>query len=115
MTQKMDPAIKAKWVNALKSGAYQQNYNALRYESKHCCLGVLCDLHAKAHGESWDCTYEVEGDQYCGVDSFLPTEVQAWAGLKSHNPVVAGRELASYNDDRRLSFTDIAALIDAHL
>lgn len=40
----MDPAIKEKWVAALRSGAYEQGRNQLRTANGYCCLGVLCDL-----------------------------------------------------------------------
>lgn len=41
----MNPEIKAKWVAALRSGAYQQATGVLRDEKGgYCCLGVLCDL-----------------------------------------------------------------------
>lgn len=41
---KMNAALKAKWVDALRSGDYQQGEMFLRRDGKHCCLGVLCEL-----------------------------------------------------------------------
>jgi hypothetical protein len=38
---KMDPEIKAKWVEALRSGKYQQEFGGLGKGTKLCCLGVL--------------------------------------------------------------------------
>ncbi len=32
------------WVKALRSGKYKQGEGSLRYEGKHCCLGVLCEV-----------------------------------------------------------------------
>ena len=40
----MDAELKAKWVNALRSGDYRQAKGALKYAGGFCCLGVLCDL-----------------------------------------------------------------------
>lgn len=40
----MDAQLKAKWVEALRSGEYRQGTMYLRREGKHCCLGVLCEL-----------------------------------------------------------------------
>lgn len=41
----MHPEIKQRWVEALRSGRYQQGQNVLRTtENAFCCLGVLCDL-----------------------------------------------------------------------
>lgn len=47
----MNQEIKKRWVAALRSGDYKQGTGALRNaDNKFCCLGVLCDLHSKAHG-----------------------------------------------------------------
>lgn len=41
----MNAEIKAKWIEALRSGKYEQGRGRLRSEdNKYCCLGVLCDL-----------------------------------------------------------------------
>ena len=44
----MDPALKARWTSALRSGRYQQGQKRLFHQSNgtihYCCLGVLCDL-----------------------------------------------------------------------
>lgn len=45
--QKMDPELKAKWLEALRSGKYEQGRGSLCYDGKHCCLGVLQDVVGK--------------------------------------------------------------------
>lgn len=41
----MEPALKAKWVAALRSGMYQQGRLRLRsLDDKYCCMGVLCEV-----------------------------------------------------------------------
>ena len=35
---------RAKWVDALRSGKYQQTRSALRLGDTYCCLGVACDV-----------------------------------------------------------------------
>lgn len=40
----MTPKLKAKWLDALRSGKYQQGHNTLHPTDKFCCLGVLCDV-----------------------------------------------------------------------
>lgn len=47
-TGRMDTAIKEKWVNALRSGDYDQTQGVLKTlnqdgEFHYCCLGVLCE------------------------------------------------------------------------
>lgn len=41
---RLDPAFKAKWVEALRSGKYEQGHDLLRGDGKFCCLGVALDL-----------------------------------------------------------------------
>lgn len=44
---KMDPGVKALWLEALRSGKYEQGNSVLRTaDGKYCCLGVLCDIAA---------------------------------------------------------------------
>lgn len=49
----MDADLKQKWVEALRSGRYQQGKKFLRYTSvgygdQYCCLGVLCEISGLA-------------------------------------------------------------------
>lgn len=39
--------LKAKWLKALKSGKYTQRTVYLENEGRHCCIGVLGDIHPK--------------------------------------------------------------------
>ena len=49
----MDPALKAKWVEALRSGEYEQGRGALLRDGRYCCLGVLCVVSGrKIDGEN---------------------------------------------------------------
>lgn len=47
-TSPMNPEVKALWLNALRSGEYQQGTGKLKQtyggDQRYCCLGVLCDL-----------------------------------------------------------------------
>lgn len=41
----MDAQLKQKWLEALRSGKYEQGSGVLRTETnRFCCLGVLCDV-----------------------------------------------------------------------
>ena len=44
---KFTKQIKADWLKALRSGDFKRNTAQLRSddEKKHCCLGVLCEIH----------------------------------------------------------------------
>jgi len=48
----MDKALKAKWLEALRSGKYKQGQGRLRSDDdKFCCLGVLCDISGEGEWE----------------------------------------------------------------
>lgn len=116
MTTKMNPEVKAKWTAALRSGDYTQGEGALKsHEGKYCCLGVLCDLHAKEHQGTW----KNDGrsvDGYLGSLFILPDEVQAWAGCEKSNPtVMQGQKALSTLNDHGKSFAEIADIIDEQL
>lgn len=76
----MKSAIKTQWVAALRSGAYKKTKGVLSDSEGFCCLGVLCDLHRKAHPDlTWDARNGVY--EYLGVSDLLPHDVMEWAGL----------------------------------
>lgn len=119
----MNPEIKKKWTDALRSGKYEQGYNRLKNiilvsEGKdlvtHCCLGVLCELAV----EEKIC---YENDRYFGSKEHvlswdaLPKAVSFWAELDDSDPVVEDRHLSIWNDRYQKSFNEIADLIDEHL
>lgn len=114
----MKQDIKQAWVNALRSGDYEQGRGALRQGDTYCCLGVLCDLAVKAgviKQTEGPYDYVYGPTPYGSAAAFLPDTVIDWAGLDSHNPVITyGEDLAALNDDG-CSFLQIATLIDEHL
>lgn len=55
---KLDPEVKKRWLEALRSGKYSQGKGALRSPEGFCCLGVLCDA---LDPSQWDgCDYDSE-------------------------------------------------------
>lgn len=40
----MKPALKARWVEALRSGKYKKTVSSLEDSDGYCCLGVLCKV-----------------------------------------------------------------------
>jgi len=125
----MNSKIKEAWVNALRSGKYEQGTEKLRSVSGYCCLGVLCDLYAQEHDVEWEFRGNAETNlqpqDYWYFDDqseFLPKVVMNWAGLKTHNPVLRvedrdyefSDEVAHINDSG-YSFSTIADLIQAQL
>ncbi len=102
----MDAELKTKWVEALRSGEYEQGIMYLRRDGKHCCLGVLCELA--------DLTISEGGMMVAGPydeDDYEP--IYDLVG----GPDVA-KALWERNDGngmRRQSFPEIADYIEANL
>lgn len=114
MTQRMNQSIKARWVAALRSGEYAQGRRFLRDGATFCCLGILCDLHAKEGLGHW------KGERYETSLTIPPTVVAEWAGLPEEypNPMISigGRRLfAADHNDRGRTFAEIADAIEAQL
>ena len=91
---KMNPEVKQKWIDALRSGKYEQGSEKLRSQQGYCCLGVLCDLYSKEQNVDWD--FRGDNDYFQPTDywyfedqsEFLPDSVKEWAGLPVGNPSV---------------------------
>lgn len=117
----MDQDIKRRWVEALRSGEYKQGQGALKCEGQFCCLGVLCDLHAKETSTGWvDYIDNVYNSEYFDQESVLPDQVMEWAGIHESDPVITTGEYSSscithYNDEERYDFTQLADLIEQYL
>lgn len=116
----MNPEIKQKWLTALRSGDYTKGVTYLCANGEYCCLGVLCDLHAKETGGGWHDSSLAEGfvfRSYCGDHALLPYEVQKWAEISQSNPdidieVYAAASIAQYNDYIASTFDEMADLIE---
>lgn len=120
----MNQAIKEKWVNALKSGEYEQGTDFLNKDGEFCCLGVLCDLYNKETGIEWeDAKWEDAKNQapkhkiksFLGQQAVLPSVVVEWAGLENDNPLILGYESLASINDKYESFKEIANLIEKYL
>lgn len=136
----MKPEIKKLWIDALRSGEYQQTKRCLKNQNGMCCLGVLTDLYIKSEDNKlnfrWEAlTYAPNGelvDRYIARNdkesswTDLPESIREWAGLDHRNPKlginVASCENDGYTDNARpknnikaKSFPEIADLIEENL
>lgn len=116
----MNEKIKAKWLKALRGGKYRQGKSALQtIDGKFCCLGVLCDLHAKATGRKWQKPASEDGHpKYMRSHDFLPATVRKWAGMDNDNgelPDSESYESLAVANDEGVGFPHIARLIEKHL
>lgn len=105
----MDPELKAKWIEALRSGEYKQCRGKLHKELVgYCCLGVLCDIDSQVtenmqHGIG---IFQFEGRF---ESSYLPTGYRSKIGLDSQDEA----NLVHMNDTNK-SFSEIADYIEAN-
>lgn len=94
-----------RWVEALRSGEYQQTTMSLRNGDKFCCLGVLCDLY---NPNGWS-KINFEDYNYGGKREMPPIQV-----TEATTPTLNFRRLAEMNDDGS-DFPTIAAEIERDL
>lgn len=103
MFEHMDKKIKEDWIDALRSGKFEQQSGSLMKENypntpTYCCLGVLCDavLEVSHYTESdsdeemfdtldWfqsqDENYKMNGDEVYESTGSLPTMLREHLGL----------------------------------
>lgn len=107
----MNPEVKKLWLEALRSGKYEQGRGKLRStDNKFCCLGVLCDISNLGVWEGGRFVY------YLGSGGILPTAVMVWAGLDDVDPKIdSSVRSIEANDMFRKSFAEIADLIERNL
>jgi hypothetical protein len=98
----MDAEIKRKWVEALRSGAYEQGRGQLCKDGAYCCLGVLCVLTGLAISADGEQVVDEQGL------SFGYAPVRKIAGPSLHT-------LWRLNDVEEKSFAEIADYIEEHL
>lgn len=113
----MDSELKAKWVEALRSGKYKQGKDKLRtIDDRFCCLGTLCDVIDSSKWvkelnclgiEYW--VYRIGEDPSEFNSSLLPFKMENELGLESH----VGRLVA--DNDAGVSFEHIAKYIEKNV
>lgn len=126
----------ALWVQALRSGEFEQGRAWLNLNNRYCCLGVACEIAIR---NGVELSTEIHGGAAVhyndGLNSptakVLPTRVREWLGLAvgSTDPYVrtarelheaqygtipAGNsvQLTACNDVYRLDFATIATMIE---
>ena len=115
----MNPTVKQKWVEALRSGDYQQTQGILKWRNCFCVLGVLCDVYRLEKGiKGWsDQDYFFVGDEH--EVNILPKAVVDWAGLGSRTgPMLSINhsrllQITVFNNDMCLTFEELADAIEA--
>lgn len=96
-------SIKKKWISALRSGNYKQGQGNLctSMSQRHCCLGVLADI-VDPERNTWE-----GGDNYFGHPDNKRQRLLL-GGYLSNRKL---DKLVNLNDDKGLSFKNIAKFI----
>lgn len=111
-----------KWVEALRSGEYQQATEALRSGDntrgyRYCCLGVACDLYRQEVGGEWVGDDFKDTDGQLMEDAELPAVVRDWLGLRWCSghfiPQDTGSSTLIRINDGGSTFAEIADVIES--
>ena len=112
---KLERNFKRKWVAALRSGKYKQTISSLYDAGGFCCLGVMCALRGAKLDEMDQVSLPGElpnFNELFNIDSdhaeFFSGGGQAWQVPYCGKMVY----LSGLNDDHRLSFKQIANIIE---
>jgi len=127
----MNHEAKKIWVEALRSGKYEQGKEALCSQStsggkQFCCLGVLVDCYMKHSGKyfwqlagnpsfwHWYFPYGLS-DKYNSGSLPDAKDFRDWIGNMSFSSSDAEIELMTLNDDKDFTFAEIADWIEENL
>lgn len=113
----MKPEIKQKWIDALRSGEYDQDAHELKTPHGYCCLGVLTDIYIKEQNLEWkrfdgDTEKEFTSYEFNGFEGSLCPEVIDWSSFPDGKTEAI---LIEMNDDQRKTFDEIADYVEANL
>lgn len=107
------------WVQALRSGEYQQGVAFLKRNNRYCCLGVACEVYQKHVGDLGISlgTTDADPTSFDNEMCHLPEKVCEWLGLNYCGVFQAGpdaryNDLEELNDNAELSFDQIADTIE---
>lgn len=104
---KVDPTIKTKWIEALRSGTYDQCTTVLRSGTGFCCLGVLADITGAEWIDQDPEEYEYEYIARIGDNTYDQMPPEGLGGLD----MAAFDRLATMNDSGK-TFAEIADVIE---
>lgn len=106
-----------KWVEALRSGEFQQTKGKLHNGSEYCCLGVACAIYAEEGGGNFEKDAVYDEWSFDGECSTLPDSVLDWLNLQTdagYFKLIDGDgSLLDANDEQGKTFEEIADIIDS--
>lgn len=108
----MDQQVKTQWLQALRSGEYEQTKHRLHTYEGFCCLGVLCDFAIDGEWDSWNTDDKGRVTSYHkgGNIALLPNHFLEYVGMTHEHQ----EHLTRMNDDGK-TFEQIARWIEINL
>ena len=105
-----------KWIDALRSGKFEQTTGALNDDGRFCCLGVACEVAIENGIKVKKETHDDGITAYDGDDGTLPPSVMEWLGLEDRDGSfdAACSSLTYINDTLNKNFLEIADHIEEH-
>lgn len=97
-----------KWIDALRSGRFEQTTGYLNNDGRFCCLGVACEVAVENGLKVKKDHFGSSIFSYDGESGILPKSVQNWLGMRTRD---CG-SLPYNNDVLRESFFEIANHIE---
>jgi hypothetical protein len=104
----MIPEVKAKFLEALRSGKYKQTCNKLHHGNRYCATGVLCDV---VDPTGWNGPDRTGRWRYGNYDYIPSQRVLNLAGITE----LQLRDLLSLNDELQKTFPEIADWVEDNL
>jgi len=108
----MNPQVKQKWIDALRSGEYEQAKFTLKCEYGYCCLGVLTDLYIQENDLEWVYDNKSNNYEFDGNEGSLCNYVIKWSDFPDGK---VEEELIKMNDTTLKTFSEIADYIEENL
>lgn len=112
--------VKEQWVNALKSGEYEQGNNHLCYSNKYCCLGVLCEITNEPKEVNFNVViYNNSTNLYSSLNKYF--KILSYSGsfngfkvsyADASSRIIYCNNLTQINDGTSATFSEIADLIN---
>lgn len=108
--KKLDPIVKQKFIEALRSGKFTQGHNSLvkisiNGDKKYCCLGVLCEISGMKEADQ---SYEYNNYHYV---SRLPPGFRNKINMSDNTQYT----LMTFNDFDEMNFNQIADWIEENI
>lgn len=97
--------LKTKWLEALRSGKYQQGQGLLRQGNKYCCLGVLAEINGE-HWNQFGRSYSIDGVFGQSVYMYKGPFADAFSEILDN---------AAEMNDQGIPFEEIASYLEREL